>query len=189
MKVTFDKKGTILDRESGEEIINIASSPIISVDAINETYAFAVSCDDYGGRIDKFCSDKILPSGYDSSSIDSVMYLNEIINPFAFCGDEKTIVFGCSYSDSAYSKEDAVAYPDHSTSKEVEEFKDKTNEVTNKLKAKPDTNRKNRLQRLAQSRSNGVKEVTTSNMIQPGQVAKIYKNGKVILGGNIIQTK
>ena len=188
MEVTFNKKGTIFDINSGEDIINICSSPLESMYTLEESTIFTVG-EEYAGRIDKFCSDKVLPSGYDPSSIDTILYLNELINPFCFCGEYKNNIFSCSYSENDFTKEKDITFPDHSETKEVEEFKERTKEVTNKLKSKPDTNRKDRLQRLAQSRSNGVKEITTSNMIQPGQIAKIYNNNKIILGGNILQTK
>jgi len=188
MEVTFNKKGTILDINSGEDIINIASSPLESINTLHESSVFTVG-EEYAGRIDKFCSDKVLPSGYDPSSIDTIMYLNELINPFCFCGEYKNNIFSCDYSEGDFSKEKPVMFPDHSESKEVEEFKSRTEEVTNKLKSKPDTNRKERLKKLSQSRTNGVKDITTSNMLQPDQIAKLYKDNKIVLGGNILNTK
>ena len=58
-------------------------------------------------------------------------------------------------------------------------------EANDKIKSKPDVNRRERLKALASQYGNGVSEVKAANAMKKGQTAKVYKTGKIILGTTI----
>ena len=178
MDLTFDKKKTYKD-ENGDEIINLADS-VVNSEAIPITTNLVLNSS-HNARIDKVVFDNI---GLAQDAIDSLMYVNHIVNPFSV--QEGDLIFICDHNENYYKKNDDIVFPDiKDSNNDVEKFISKTDSATDKLKSKSDSNRKERLQRLAMNRKNGVSQVVPTNILKDSKESMIIQNGKIILGTTI----
>lgn len=172
MDLIFDLKKKITDKY-GDEIIEL-SIPTINIDSIPLFGPIRVNQDQVS-RLDS-----IVWSGIeeDFSAIDTLMYANHIMNPFAI--EEGDIITLCGHHAESYSSPADVRFP-----KSSEPVSDAIKSTQDKIKSKPDENRKQRLKKLADTLPNGVSNVAPSNELKVGQAAKKYNAGRIILGTTI----
>lgn len=175
MDIIFDKKKRRIDND-GDEYIDL-SQPTIDVDRIN-VYGISRVGQDESARLDFFTWNKV---GQTFDAIDTVMYANNLFNPFSI--EEGDELYLCSHNDSLYSFNTDVILPDGNS--EQKTFNEEVKAANDKIKSKPDANRRERLKALASQYSNGVSEVKAANAMKKGQTAKVYTTGKIILGTTI----
>lgn len=181
MDLVIDKKRKYKDEED-EDIVNLSDCII---DATNiHLSSYQLISEQYTCRIDRFTNDFVFPS---SDAIDTVMYANNITNPFSI--NEGDSLFIPLHNEDLYVSNNNVTFPKSSnlsdeTTNEADKFINKTVEATNKLKSTKDDNRQKRLERIAEMRKSNTTPLSP-NMLQKGQSAKKFQSGKIILGANI----
>lgn len=130
------------------------------------------------GRLDKIG----LFESSDLDVVNQIMYYNHIFNPFAI--EEGDFIDIPNYNSSLYSLPEEIVYPETENSGSLNgstqnnqntqtnlkqntksRLKDQIKAAANKLKHNPDKNRKERLQRLANSLPNGKKTVSENGLI------------------------
>ena len=107
MNKLLDNKRTFIARD-GEEYINLAT-PTVNIDDIKINGYIKVN-QDCKGRIDRFVYTNV---SKDYNSIDFLMYVNHIYNPFAI--DEGDILYTPIYNEELYSKSEEPVLPDETT--------------------------------------------------------------------------
>lgn len=107
MNNLLDNKRKYVARD-GEEYLNLAT-PTVKVNDIKINGYIKVN-QDCKGRIDKFVYSNV---SKDYNSIDILMYVNHIFNPFAI--DEGDILYTPIYDDTLYSKSEEPILPDETT--------------------------------------------------------------------------
>ena len=172
MDIVFDKKKRRIDND-GDEYIDL-SQPTINIERINVYGINRVGQDES----DFFTWNKVCQT---FDAIDTVMYANNLFNPFSI--EEGDELYLCSHNDSLYSFNTDVILPNGNS--EQKTFNDEVKVANDKIKSKPDVNRRERLKALASQYGNGVSEVKAANAMKKGQTAKVYKTGKIILGTTI----
>ena len=107
MDKLLDNKRKYVDK-NGEEYLNLFT-PTVNIDDIKINGYIKVN-QDCKGRIDKFVYSNV---SKDYNSIDLLMYVNHIFNPFAI--DEGDILYTPVYNDKLFSKSEEPVLPDETT--------------------------------------------------------------------------
>ena len=107
MDKLLDNKRKYVDK-NGEEYLNLFT-PTVNIDDIKINGYIKVN-QDCKGRIDKFVYSNV---SKDYNSIDLLMYVNHIFNPFAI--DEGDILYTPIYNDKLFSKSEEPILPDETT--------------------------------------------------------------------------
>ena len=107
MDKLLDNKRKYVDK-NGEEYLNLFT-PTVNIDDIKINGYIKVN-QDCKGRIDKFVYSNV---SKDYNSIDLLMYVNHIFNPFAI--DEGDILYTPIYNDKLFSKSEEPVLPDETT--------------------------------------------------------------------------
>jgi hypothetical protein len=126
---------------------------------------------DQAGRIDKI-SEMYFGTG---AYIDAICIVNNIFNPFTVSEGDVLAIPQLKDEDLVYSRPNAASRPSETLAQYVNTDRQSVQ----------DQSRVQRLTQLAKSKKNGVKSPIPPNMMQQGQVAKVYKGGKILLGANL----
>lgn len=94
--------------KNDEEYLNLFT-PVVNIDDIKINGYIKVN-QDCKGRIDKFVYSNV---SKDYNSIDLLMYVNHIFNPFSI--DEGDILYTPVYNDKLFSKSEESVLPDETT--------------------------------------------------------------------------
>ena len=111
------------------------------------------------GRVDKI-SEMYFGTG---AYIDAICVVNNIFNPFSLSEGDVLAIPNLQDEMLVYSRPNAASRPSETL----------------------DQSRVQRLTQLAKTKKNGVKAPIPPNMMQQGQVAKVFKGGKILLGANL----
>ena len=123
------------------------------------------------GRIDKI-SEMYFGTG---ASIDAICIVNNIFNPFTLSEGDVLAIPNLQDEGLVYSRPNAASRPSETLAQYVNTDRQSVQ----------DQSRVQRLTQLAKSKKNGVKSPIPPNMMQQGQVAKVFKGGKILLGANL----
>jgi hypothetical protein len=126
---------------------------------------------DQAGRIDKI-SEMYFGTG---AYIDAICIVNGIFNPFTVSEGGVLAIPQLKREDLVYARPNAASRPSESLAQYVNTDRQSVQ----------DQSRIQRLTQLAKTKKNGVKAPIPPNMMQQGQVAKVYKGGKILLGANL----
>tara|TARA_R110000744_G_scaffold141853_2_gene253295 strand:+ start:833 stop:1378 length:546 start_codon:yes stop_codon:yes gene_type:complete len=126
---------------------------------------------DQAGRIDKI-SEMYFGTG---AYIDAICIVNGIFNPFTVSEGDVLAIPQLKREDLVYARPNAASRPSESLAQYVNTDRQSVQ----------DQSRIQRLTQLAKTKKNGVKTPIPPNMMQQGQVAKVYKGGKILLGANL----
>jgi len=126
---------------------------------------------DQVGRIDKI-SELYFGSG---EFIDAICVVNNVFNPFSIGEGDILVIPNLSRKDEVYKRPNPASRPN-----EVQQSYIDTGRLSEKDQA-----RIQRLVEAAKTKKSGVKVPMPPNMLQPGQEAKKYEDGKVKLGTNL----
>jgi len=126
---------------------------------------------DQVGRVDKI-SEMYFGTG---AYIDAICIVNNIFNPFSVSEGDVLAIPQLKDEGLVYSRPNAASRPSETLAQYVNTDRQSVQ----------DQSRVQRLTQLAKSKKNGVKSPIPPNMMQQGQVAKVYKGGKILLGANL----
>ena len=126
---------------------------------------------DQAGRVDKI-SEMYFGTG---EYIDAICIVNNIFNPFTVSEGDVLAIPQLKNEDLVYSRPNAASRPSETLAQYVNTDRQSVQ----------DQSRVQRLTQLAKSKKNGVKSPIPPNMMQQGQVAKVFKGGKILLGANL----
>jgi len=126
---------------------------------------------DQAGRVDKI-SEMYFGTG---AYIDAICVVNNIFNPFTVSEGDVLAIPQLKDEGLVYSRPNAASRPSETLAQYVNTDRQSVQ----------DQSRVQRLTQLAKSKKNGVKAPIPPNMMQQGQVAKVYKGGKILLGANL----
>ena len=107
MDKLLDNKRTYIAKD-GEEYLNLFT-PTVNVKDIKINGYIKVD-QDYKGRLDRFIYSNV---SKDYNSIDLLMYVNNIFNPFSI--DDGDILYTPVYNDKLFSKSEEPVLPDGTT--------------------------------------------------------------------------
>jgi len=123
------------------------------------------------GRVDKI-SEMYFGTG---AYIDAICIVNNIFNPFTVSEGDVLAIPQLKNEGLVYSRPNAASRPSETLAQYVNTDRQSVQ----------DQSRIQRLIQLAKTKKNGVKAPIPPNMMQQGQVAKVYKGGKILLGANL----
>ena len=126
---------------------------------------------DQAGRIDKISEQYFGTGAY----IDAICIVNNIFNPFSVAEGDVLAIPQLSRLNLVYRRPNAASRPSVTLAQYVNTDRQSVQ----------DQSRIQRLTQLAKTKKNGVKTPIPPNMLQQGQVAKVYEGGKVLLGANL----
>jgi hypothetical protein len=126
---------------------------------------------DQAGRVDKI-SEMYFGTG---AYIDAICIVNNIFNPFTIAEGDVLAIPQLKDEGLVYSRPNAASRPSETLAQYVNTDRQSVQ----------DQSRVQRLTQLAKSKKNGVKAPIPPNMMQQGQVAKVFKGGKILLGANL----
>ena len=126
---------------------------------------------DQAGRIDKIAELYFGGSQY----VDAICIVNNIFNPFSVSEGDILVIPNLAQINLVYRRPNPASRP----SVQLAQY---TNTDRQSVK---DQSRIQRLTQKAKTKKNGVKAPIPPNMLQQGQDAKIYSNGKILLGANL----
>jgi len=126
---------------------------------------------DQAGRVDKI-SEMYFGTG---AYIDAICGVNNIFNPFSVSEGDVLAIPQLKNEGLVYSRPNAASRPSETLAQYVNTDRQSVQ----------DQSRIQRLIQLAKTKKNGVKAPIPPNMMQQGQVAKVYKGGKILLGANL----
>lgn len=163
-------KNKLIDEKTGQSYFDL-TAPSFKYGTEFGIKALHYVKQDQIGRIDKI-SQIYFGSG---EFIDAICVVNNIFNPFSL--EEGTILMipNLSRKDLVYSKPKKAELPKPAQ----EAF------VDTGRQSEQDQNRVQRLLEKAKKKKSGVKTPMPPNMLQPGQEAKKFEDGKVKLGTNL----
>jgi hypothetical protein len=107
--------------------------------------------------------------------IDAICIVNNIFNPFTIAEGDVLAIPQLKDEGLVYSRPNAASRPSETLAQYVNTDRQSVQ----------DQSRVQRLTQLAKSKKNGVKAPIPPNMMQQGQVAKVFKGGKILLGANL----
>jgi len=126
---------------------------------------------DQAGRVDKI-SEMYFGTG---AYIDAICIVNNIFNPFTVSEGDVLAIPQLKDEGLVYSRPNAASRPSETLAQYVNTDRQSIQ----------DQSRVQRLTQLAKTKKNGVKSPIPPNMMQQGQVAKVFKGGKILLGANL----
>lgn len=126
---------------------------------------------DQAGRVDKISQQYFGTGAY----IDAICIVNNIFNPFSVSEGDILAIPQLKNEGLVYMRPNAASRPSESLSQYVNTDRQSVQDQT----------RVQRLTQLAKSKKSGVKAPIPPNMMQQGQVAKVYEGGKILLGANL----
>lgn len=139
-----------------DEELNLGTR-VIDIDTIDCNSAGRVP-KGYDMRLDLIAND----INNNTATMDFVMYVNHIFNPFAITEGDVLII--PIYNESLYLDPEEIVYPSKSIKVDYnDETQEEINQAANILKNNPDSGRKTRLARLAETLTNGVSNISGPN--------------------------
>lgn len=173
-------KYTFLDKYTDEEITELC---VPSIDADGLYFGAYHYVNDWEeSRIDR------IANLYYSSDdfVDIIMFYNNRFNPFSIAeGTILSIPYENS-EDSMYKTPDKMHIIDKETNvlsldakNSATQYSENLAAINNKLKSKKDLSREERLAAKVKDKANAVDKIVATNMLQPGQRTKTYKNGRI----------
>ena len=126
---------------------------------------------DQAGRIDKV-SEQYFGTG---SYVDAICIINNIFNPFSVAEGDILAIPQLKNEGLVYSRPNPASRPSETLAQYTNT--DRQSEL--------DQTRIQRLIQKAKTKKAGVKSPIPPNMLQQGQVAKVYEGGKILLGANL----
>jgi len=106
---------------------------------------------------------------------DAICYVNNIFNPFSLDEGDVLVIPVLSNPNLVYSRPN----PATRTTTTLDPY------IQTNQQSQSDQNRLNRLIKKAESKKNGVQTPLPPNMLQQGQVAKVFEDGNIKLGQNL----
>jgi len=163
-------KNSLVDERTGEFYYDL-TAPSFIYDADLGIKALHYVLPDQVGRIDKI-SEIYFGSG---EYIDAICVINNIFNPFSIQEADILVIPNLTRPDLVYQRPNPASRP---TSPQLPY-------IDTGRQSEKDQSRIQRLAKKAQERPAGVATPLPPNMLQPGEVAKVYEAGKVKLGANL----
>ncbi len=163
-------KNKIVDESTGEFYYDL-TAPSFKYKADLGVKALHYVTVDQVGRMDKI-SELYFGSG---EFIDAICIVNNIFNPFSVNEQDILVIPNLARKDLVYSRPNPASRPTNPQ----EQYIDTTRQ------SEKDQSRIQRLIQKAKTKKSGVKTPLPPNMLQPGQDAKSYENGNIILGTNL----
>jgi hypothetical protein len=163
-------KNKLVDETTGEFYFDLtAPSFIYDADLGIKTIHYVLQ--DQVGRIDKI-SEIYFGS---TEFIDAICVVNNIFNPFSVNEGDVLVIPNLKRPDLVYKKPSTITRPNFVQ----EQF------VDTGRQSQKDQSRIQRLLKKAKEKKSGVSTPLPPNMLQPGQDAKVFENGKIKLGTNL----
>jgi len=167
-------KNRIIDQDTGEEYFDL-SAPSFKYNVDFGVKAIHYVLQDQVGRVDKI-SDLYYGS---TEYIDAICIVNNIFNPFSINEGDVLIIPNLNSEEQLYSRPKTSIRPDRVQSQYID---------TERLSQK-DQARIERLKAKASNKKSGVKTPIPPNVLQQGQAAKTFEEGKIKLGSNLNSRK
>lgn len=172
---TLASKGLIQDKYTKETLVDL-HMPSFDVYAPAIYHTHVVAPYEVGRP------DKISMRYYNTIEYtDIILWFNDIYNPFSIEEGMVLLIPAINDGDDGIKTDERAKLNRSNDST----YKKHIKKLQEKLKQMKDPTRDARFQQKANTLPNGVDEVVATNMLQSGEVTKIYKNGKVILGTNL----
>jgi len=167
-------KNRIIDQDTGEDYFDL-SAPSFKYNVDFGVKAIHYVLQDQVGRVDKI-SDLYYGS---TEYIDAICIVNNIFNPFSINEGDVLIIPNLNSEEQLYSRPKTSIRPDRVQSQYID---------TERLSQK-DQARIERLKAKASNKKSGVKTPIPPNVLQQGQAAKTFEEGKIKLGSNLNSRK
>lgn len=163
-------KNKLVDERTGEFYFDLtAPSFIYNSEAGIRGIHYVVA--DQVGRIDKI-SEIYFGS---TQFVDALCVVNNIFNPFALQEGDVLVIPDLGRPDLHYQRPDPASRPTPTVLPFVDTGR----------QSQKDQSRIQRLIEKAKKKKNGVETPLPPNMLQPGEVAKTFKDGEIQLGANL----
>jgi hypothetical protein len=171
---SLELKNKLSIDETGEQYFDL-SAPSFYYKRDLGVKALHYVTSDEAGRIDKI-SDIYFGSG---QYVDAICIINNIFNPFVVSEGDVLAIPQLSNEGLVYARPNAASRPSVTLAQYTNTDRQSSQDQT----------RVQRLTQLAKTKKSGVKSPIPPNMMQQGQVAKVYKGGKILLGANLPNRK
>jgi hypothetical protein len=163
-------KNKLVDEKTGEFYYDL-TAPSFIYDADLGVKALHYVMPDQVGRVDKI---SYIYFG-SAEFIDAICVVNNIFNPFSLQEGDVLVIPNLSRPDMVYQRHNPASRPTPTQEPYVD-----TGRQTQK-----DQSRIQRLAQKAKEKKSGVRTPLPPNMLQPGQAAKLFEDGKIKLGTNL----
>ena len=167
---SLELKNRLSIEETGEQYYDL-SAPSFKYKRELGVKALHYVTVDQAGRVDKI-SEMYFGTG---AYIDAICIVNNIFNPFSVSEGDVLAIPQLKNEGLVYVRPNAASRPSETLAQYVNTDRQSVQ----------DQSRLQRLTQLAKTKKNGVKTPIPPNMMQQGQVAKVYKGGKILLGANL----
>lgn len=163
-------KNKLINENTGENYYDLTAPSFLYKSELGIKSVHYVS-QDQEGRMDKISE---LYFGT-TEHIDALCVVNNIFNPFSLKEGDFLIIPNLRRVDEVYRRPNTASRPN---------FIQSTFINTN-VQSEKDQNRVQRLIEKAKKKKSGVNTPLPPNVLQPGQEAKKFTGGKIILGSNL----
>lgn len=163
-------KNELIDERTGEFYYDL-TAPSFIYDADLGIKALHYVMPDQVGRVDKISQLYFGTSEY----VDAICVVNNIFNPFTLQEAEVLVIPNLDRPDMVYKRPTLASRPTPTQ----EPF------IDTERQSEEDQSRIQRLIKKAQQKAAGVKTPLPPNMLEPGESAKEYRDGKITLGANL----
>ena len=163
-------KNQLIDERTGENYWDL-SAPSFRYKAALGLKAVHYVTQDQAGRMD------LISNLYYSTGeyIDAICVINNIFNPFSIKEGDVVAIPVLKDPDLVYSRPNPVTRVNSTIAPYID----------TSIQSEQDQSRINRLIKKAETKKTGVKTPLPPNMLQQGQVAKVYEENEVKLGQNL----
>ena len=163
-------KNTLIDERTGEFYFDL-TAPSFIYDADFGIKALHYVMPDQAGRIDKISEIYFGSTEY----IDAICVVNNIFNPFTLQEGDVLVIPNLIKPDLVYNRPNPASRP---TTPQL-------TYIDTERQSIEDQSRIQRLAKKAQEKPAGVITPLPPNMLQPGESAKVFEDGKIKLGANL----
>ena len=163
-------KNKLIDENSGENYFDL-TAPSFTYDVNAGIKALHYVTVDQIGRIDKI-SELYFGTG---EYVDAICVINNIFNPFGVNEGDFLVIPNLSREDQFYKRPNTISRPNAVQGPYI----------NTDVQSVKDQSRIQRLIEKAKKKKSGVTTPLPPNMLQQGQSANTFQNGKIILGSNL----
>lgn len=163
-------KNKLVDEKTGEFYFDL-TAPSFIYEADLGVKALHYVMPDQIGRIDKISEIYFGSTEY----IDAICVVNNIFNPFIIQEGDVLVIPNLARPDLVYQRPNPASRPTPTQEPYVDTGR----------QSQKDQSRIQRLIEKAKEKKSGVKTPLPPNMLQPGQEAKVFEDGKIKLGANL----
>jgi len=163
-------KNVLIDDRTGENYFDL-TAPSFKYKVEAGVKAIHYVTQDQDGRIDKICELYFGTTQY----VDAICVTNNIFNPFSVKEGDVLFIPNLRREEELYRRPNTISRPDSIQSQYIN---------TN-VQSEKDQNRIQRLIQKAKKKKSGVNTPLPPNVLQQGQEAKKFTEGRIILGSNL----